>query len=60
MTVFVCDFRSGALERVSAITKYFHGMRQMMNEYVLHLILDIWILGGSSSKIFEPNSGING
>lgn len=60
MSVFVGHFLSGALESVSAMIKSFPGMWQMLNEYFINLILNLWILGGSSSKFFKPNSGTNG
>ena len=60
MSVFVGDSLSGALESVSAMTKSFPGMWLMLNEHFIDLILNLWILGGSSSKFFEPNSSTNG
>ena len=60
MSVFVGDFLSDGLESVSAMIKSFPGMWQMLNEYFINLILNLWILGGSSSKFFKPNSGTNG
>ena len=59
-SVFAGDFLSGALESVSAMIKSFPGMWQMLNEYFINLILNLCILGGSSSKFFKPNSGTNG
>ena len=58
--VFVGDFLSGALEIVSSMIKSFPGMWQMLNKYFINLILNLWILEGSSSKFFKPNSGTNG
>ena len=48
MSVFVGDFLSGALESVSSMIKSFPGMWQMLNKYFINLILNLWILGGSS------------
>ena len=60
MSVFVGDFLSGGLESVSAMIKSFPGMWQMLDEYSINLILNLWNLGGSSSKFFNPSSGTNG
>ena len=60
MSVFVDDFLSGALESVSAMIQSFPGMWQILNKYFINLILNLWILGGISSKFFKPNSGTNG
>ena len=60
MSVFVGDFLSGALESVPSMIKSFPRMWQMLNTYFINLILNLWILGGSSSKFFKPNSGTKG
>ena len=47
--VFLCS----TLEMVSTMTKSFSWLWQMSNENFISVILNLWILGGSSSKLFK-------